>query len=106
MGVTGWGDATYENDYVKEDGVWKIRTLHAPFNMFTSYAEGWAWNNVPNTRPESFPPPPDLPPTVVYLTYPNYYNEPFHYSNPVTGRDAPPPDPAAGGTAFGEPAAQ
>jgi hypothetical protein len=48
-----------------------------------------------------WPPWPDLPPTVIYLTYPNYYIEPYHYPNPVTGKPMPPPSPRAGGEAFG-----
>jgi hypothetical protein len=98
-GSAVWGDATYENTYVKEDGVWKIAALHAPFNMYSFYRDGWAKQAVPNTRPDSFEPPPDLPPTVLYLTYPSYYNNPFHYPNPVTGHVAPAPNPAAGGVA-------
>jgi hypothetical protein len=106
MGAGGWGDCYYENEYVKVNGVWMIETLHGPFNMYSSYDVGWVDNTTPNTRPESFGPPPDLPPSVVYLTFPNYYAEPFHYPNPVTGRAAPPPDPAAGGAAFGRQPAQ
>ena len=94
-----WGDVTYENDYVKQDGVWRIAKLHAPFNMYALYKDGWAKQATPNTRPDSFAPPPDLPPTTVYLTYPSFYNEPFHYTNPVTGKPSSPPNPAAGGTA-------
>jgi cell division protein FtsB len=94
-----WGDATYENSYVKEDGVWKAASFRAPFTMYCMYKGGWKDSAVPNTRPDSFAPPPDLPPSVVYLTYPSFYVAPFHYGNPVTGRGAPPPDPAAGGTA-------
>ena len=94
-----WGDCLYENHYRKIDGVWIIDKLHAPFTMYTQYKDGWHKVTTPNTRPESFPPPPDLPPTVIYLTYPNYYCEPFHYENPVTGRMAPAPNPAAGGLA-------
>ncbi|MEI9851321.1 MAG: nuclear transport factor 2 family protein [Sphingomonas sp.] len=97
--AVNWGDVTYENHYVKKDGVWTIDVLRAPFTMYTLYKDGWHKVTTPNTRPESFPPPPDLPPSVIYLTYPNYYNEPFHYPNPVTGREAPPPNPAAGGLA-------
>ena len=85
MSNGGWGLPLYENEYRKEDGVWKISKLHGPFTMY-SFWEGWAKNNVPNTRPESFGVPPDLPPTVVYLDYPSYYIVPFHYPNPVTGR--------------------
>ncbi len=94
-----WGDVTYENDYIKEDGVWKLARLHAPFTMYSLYAEGWHKSTVANTRPDSFPPPPDLAPSVVYLTFPSFYNEPFHYPNPVTGKAAPPPNRAAGGLA-------
>ncbi|MDC0598345.1 nuclear transport factor 2 family protein [Gammaproteobacteria bacterium] len=102
MGGAVWGDVTYENDYVKENGVWKISKLRAPFNMYSSVDIGWIDRTTPNTRPESFLPPPDLPPSVLYLTFPNYYNEPFHYPNPVTGQIAPPSDPTAGGMRFGK----
>jgi len=94
-----WGDATYENTYVKENGVWRAASFRAPFTMYASYKGGWKDSAVPNTRPDSFAPPPDLPPSTVYLTYPSFYVAPFHYPNPVTGREPPAPDPAAGGTA-------
>jgi hypothetical protein len=54
-----------------------------------------------NTTPEKWPPYPDLPPSVLYMTFPNYYIEPYHYPNPVTGKPMPPPSPRAGGEAFG-----
>lgn len=97
-----WGDAIYENEYVKEDGVWKLRSVHAVFNMLAPSDSGWISNTLPHTRPESALPPPDLPPSTVYLTFPNYQLAPYHYPNPVTGRVAPPSDPAAGGAAFGK----
>jgi hypothetical protein len=81
----GWGDVIYENTYVKEDGVWKIASIRAPFVMYTNH-EGWAKVATPNTRPESFPPPPDRLPTEVYLTYPSPHIVPFHYPHPVTGK--------------------
>ncbi len=92
-----WGDATYENTYVKHNGVWQFKHLHAPFTSYSAVTEGWAKAANPNTRPDSWDPPPDLPPSVVYLSYPNYYVTPYHFANPVTGRPMPPPDPAAGG---------
>ena len=101
MSSGGWGHNYYENDYVKEDGVWKMKKLHGPFNMYSGYKLGWLDDVVVNTFPEKFKPWPDLPPTVIYLTYPNYYVEPFHYPNPVTGKLMPPPDPRAGGESFG-----
>jgi hypothetical protein len=85
MSNGGWGLPLYENEYRKENGVWKISVLHGPFVMYSSW-EGWGKSATPNTRPESFAPPPDRPPSVVYLTYPNYYIVPFHYPNPVTGK--------------------
>lgn len=80
-----WGIGTYENDYVKEGGVWKIKTLHAYFRMYTEYAAGWAKSAVPNTHPEKDLPP-DRPPTVLYRTYPATFIPPYDYPNPVTGK--------------------
>ncbi|MGH8227463.1 MAG: nuclear transport factor 2 family protein [Steroidobacteraceae bacterium] len=82
----GWGDVIYENTYVKHDGVWEIESVHAPFVMYSSAAKGWGKDALVNTWPAKFPPPPDRPPTVVYLTYPSVYIVPFDYPNPVTGQ--------------------
>ncbi len=101
MSSGGWGHVYYEDDYVKENGVWKFRKLHAPFNMYSGYKLGWVDSTTINTYPEKFAPWPDLPPSVLYLTYPSYYIEPFHYPNPVTGKPMPPPSPRAGGESFG-----
>lgn len=81
----GWGIPLYENGFVKEGGVWKIKSLRGPFTMYTNY-EGWAKVATPNTRPDSFLPPPDRLPTEVYLTYPSPYIVPFHFPHPVTGK--------------------
>ena len=96
-GFAGWGDCIYENEYVKEDGVWKVKHLRGPFQMYTSYDKSWKEAAVTNSWPNKFPPPPDLPPTTVYLTYPSFYVPPYHYPNPVTGKPMPKPNPAAGG---------
>ena len=81
----GWGLPLYENEYRKgEDGKWRISRLTGPFTMYTSW-EGWGKFGLNNTWPDKFDPPPDLPPSVVYLTYPAYYIIPYHYPNPVTG---------------------
>ncbi|HTQ35892.1 MAG TPA: nuclear transport factor 2 family protein [Steroidobacteraceae bacterium] len=102
MSSGGWGHNYYEDTYVKENGVWKIKKLHGPFNMYAGYKVGWEDNVTVNTYPEKFQPYPDLPPTVIYLTYPSYYVEPYHYPNPVTGKPMPPHSPRAGGLAFGK----
>ena len=101
MSSGGWGHNYYENKFVKVNGVWQFQKLHGPFNMYSGYKVGWLDNTILNTYPEKWPPWPDLPPTVIYLTFPNYYVEPFHYPNPVTGNPMPPPSPRAGGEAFG-----
>jgi hypothetical protein len=101
MSSGGWGHVYYEDDYVKENGVWKLKKLHAPFNMYAGYKLGWVDQTTVNTFPEKFPPWPDLPPSVLYLTYPSYYVEPFHYPNPVTGKPMPAASPRAGGQIFG-----
>ena len=89
MSNAGWGLPLYENAYEKgEDGVWRISRLSGPFTMYTSW-EGWGKNALNNTWPDKFDPPPDLPPTTVYLTYPAYWIVPFHYPNPVTGKPFP-----------------
>jgi len=80
-----WGECTYENEYVKVNGVWKIAKLYGYFNMYTPYSDGWGKTGMPNTKPEKRLPP-DRPPTVVYETYPARTQVPYHYSNPVTGK--------------------
>jgi hypothetical protein len=77
-----WGAGVYENGYVKQNGVWKIKSLHAYFRLYTPYADGWAKSAHPNTRPEKDLPP-DRPPTEVYDTYPATFVPRFHYRHPV-----------------------
>jgi hypothetical protein len=109
MSLGGWGLPLYENEYRKENGTWKISRLTGPFTMYTNW-DGWGKNALNNTWPDKFDPPPDLPPSTVYLTYPAYYIVPFHYPNPVTGKPfipdkgevgayaAPPGTPAQSGS--------
>jgi len=84
-GVSGqsaiWGLGTYENEYVKERGVWKIQTLHAYFRMYTPYADGRGKTALPITRPEKDLPP-DRAPTAPLEHYPSTYAPPFHYPHP------------------------
>jgi hypothetical protein len=76
---------TYENEYVKENGIWKIRALHSYFRMYTPCADGWGRTALPITQPEKDLPP-DRPPSVVPEHYPSPFIPPFHYRNPATGR--------------------
>lgn len=88
-----WGMGIYENDYVRQQGQWRIRTLHAYFRMYTPYAAGWGRSPTPNTRPEKDLPP-DLPPRVVHDTWPGTFLPPVHFANPVTGLTRPGTDDA------------
>jgi hypothetical protein len=81
-----WGEGPYENEYVKQDGVWKIKTLHWYQTYMVPYAGGWAHNKDLNGGIfVSKQLPPDKPPTERYPTWPGVYIPAFHYKNPVTG---------------------
>lgn len=85
-----WGEGVYENTYRKEDGVWKIASLHYFPNFVAPYEGGWAslkpvegdWRS-----PELADFPPDAPPTVTYKPFPDQFIPPFHYPHPVTGKE-------------------
>jgi hypothetical protein len=84
-----WGDAVEENSYVRDGGVWKIKSLHVYTNFIAPHVGGW-----PRLKPapadwrteaaKAFPP--DRPPTERYRPFPDPDIPPFHYKNPVTGR--------------------
>lgn len=79
-----WGLGIYENEYVKEDGVWKIQSLRQYTTMYTPYEDGWGKTALPLNAPlEDLTP--DRPPTTAYEAYPAVFVPPFHYPNPVTG---------------------
>ena len=79
-----WGDGIYENEYVKQNGVWKIRALHFYVKFYAPYEGGWT--KAPagsalrygksNVRP-------DKPTSVKYQPYPARFTPPSHYENPV-----------------------
>jgi hypothetical protein len=88
-----WGAGIYENQFVKEDGIWKFKYLHGYQTFYTIYEDGWA-----NRASAIFAPydrlPPDRPQSVPYDPYPAAFVPPFHYVNPVTGRDDHYADPS------------
>jgi acetyl esterase/lipase len=90
------GGAVYENVAVKEDGVWRFKTVHT-YNTFTAgYEGGWAKNASQTMPGPSAEMPPDTPPTAFFAMFPAVYDIPFHYSNPVTGRTEVIPVAASG----------
>ena len=88
-----WGEGTYENEYVKEAGVWKIARLHFYVTGFTDYDLGWAKSAIPIQGPSAAIPP-DKPPTEVYRSFPGVYIPPFDYPHPVTGEPIVTGEPA------------
>ena len=78
------GGAVYENEAIKEDGIWKFKVDHT-YNTFSAgYEGGWAKAAGRGMPGPSADLPPDAPPTQVFDMFPVVYEIPFHYSNPVT----------------------
>jgi hypothetical protein len=79
-----WEEGIFENDYVKQDGVWKIHSVHYYPRLTTDYELGWAKDAKPAVKASAtFPP--DRAPTEAYEIYPKMYYPRFHYTNPATG---------------------
>lgn len=85
-----WRDGIYENDYVKEGGVWKIKALHLYVNFVAPYEKGWTRLKpgeglAPSAASKAMPP--DRPPTAAYQPFPEPQLAPFHAPSPAGGRD-------------------
>ena len=91
-----WTGGIYENGFVKQNGVWKFKSLHFYPTFITDYDKGWGEDAqpVPGVDPQL---PPDHPPTEVYAIYPKAHIPAFHYPNPVTGEPVHYPPAGAGG---------
>jgi hypothetical protein len=84
-----WRDGIYENTYVNDGGIWKIRSLHLYVNFVAPYEKGWARLKpgeglVQSAASKAFPP--DRPTTVAYKPFPDTNVPPFQAVNPVTGK--------------------
>ena len=80
-----WELGTYENEFVKQGGVWKLTAVRYFPRLSTDYDLGWARDAKPSpaARAEL---PPDRPSTQSYESYPKTHVVALHYANPVTGR--------------------
>lgn len=79
-----WEEGPYENEYVKENGAWKIARLHWYTTVNGSYDKGWHREAYPIATPLRDLPP-DAPPTERYQSFPSFFLPPYHYFHPVTG---------------------
>ena len=88
-----WEGGVYENTYVKENGIWKIKVFNYNLVWQAEYAKGWARSEhkllmvspFTKTYPED-PRGPDALKTGPFQFWPEIFVIPFHYCHPVTGR--------------------
>ncbi len=80
-----WELGTYEDRFVKDGGVWKIKAVHYYPRLRTDYDAGWAKDAEPAPRPsQAFPP--DQASPADFHTFPEVQYVGFDFVNPVTGR--------------------
>ena len=96
LGVHGraglWHGGVYENEFVKEDGVWRFKHDHVYTTFFATYDQGWQ-SGAGGAPKASAKIPPDRAPSELYEAFPGEYIPPFSFKHPVTG--APIAIPAA-----------
>lgn len=100
-GQASWAGGIYENEYAKENGVWKIKNLHYYNGFAAPYEGGWAKVAPIKAADPAAPPaapeaprasrfklahPADQPRNEACDGYPKACIQPFHYPNPVSGR--------------------
>ena len=90
-----WSQAIYENEFVKQNGVWKFNAMHVYPRFIVDAEKGWAKDAQPAPGPSrEFPP--DRPSTEKYEIYPRFQIAPLHFNHPVTGRPPQYPETVVG----------
>ena len=84
-----WRDGIYENTYIRDGGVWKIKSLRLYVNFVAPYESGWARLRggdglAPSDASKAFPP--DRGPTSNNAPFPAVQVPEFQARHPVTGR--------------------
>ncbi len=80
-----WIEGTYENEFVKEGGVWKLAAVHYYPHLATDYDLGWARDAQPAPAVLAALAP-DRGPTQKFSSFPAAQTVGFHFVHPVTGR--------------------
>jgi hypothetical protein len=87
-----WEGGTYENEYVKENGVWKIKVLNYNAQWRGNYEHGWAHEPIddPIYKEKDLHPNSPIGPDELIQPPPVFWPQtevvPFHYPHPVTGK--------------------
>jgi SnoaL-like domain len=77
-----WGAGVYENEYVKQGGVWKIAKLHLYVRFYAPYESGWTRTTAAlNERFGKSTAKPDRPTTQRHASWPTRYTVPMHYGS-------------------------
>jgi SnoaL-like domain len=82
---------TYENEYVRENGKWKIKRIRWQLNFRARPGKGWVKpERVAAMDPDSkfIGPVPDIPDNRFEFQYPSGYIFPFHFKHPITGKSS------------------
>ncbi|HTR00734.1 MAG TPA: nuclear transport factor 2 family protein, partial [Candidatus Acidoferrum sp.] len=91
-----WGEGPFENEYVKDKGVWKFGKVKWQQAILVPYVGGWAKNEDYNkglwAAGKLMP---DMPPTDDHGWWPEVWLLPFHFTNPVASPLVAPPAPAS-----------
>ncbi len=86
-----WEGGLYENHYVKQDGVWKVKVMGHNLTFQGDYETGWA-HQKPYEKafwPKAYPEDPLGPDEIIPggdAFWPATPLIPFHYPHPVTGK--------------------
>ena len=86
-----WEGGIYENEYVRENGVWKIKVCNYNVVYHGLFEKGWAHTPVQFVQffTETYPKNPVGPDALVEpkpVIWPETSVVPFHYEHPVTGK--------------------
>jgi hypothetical protein len=86
-----WEAGVYENEYVKEAGVWKIKMLNYHLTLQADYETGWAnqQSDPVEGSTKTFPDDPVGPDEIFgdpRAAWPHTFVIPFHYAHPVRGK--------------------
>jgi hypothetical protein len=78
------GCGIWENEYIKENGLWKFKKLFWSEIISSPLEEGWVKKPSILNPPRRYSTPSG--PNTRFAPYPSGYILPYHYKNPVTGK--------------------